>query len=309
MREFLLSLAVAVSGIGLANGQEGTLYSNGPYYNVEGTPNLSLLEINTEAVVLGFGADLADGKRIADDWIVTENVNVESLQFYAYQNFSTTVSPFTTVTLQIWNGKPSSANSTVIWGNEIDNVMSMTEFTGAYRQAESDPNNYTMPIMIQTVDTPGLTLTPGTYWVDYNFSGNMNTGSFVPPIALLGELETGNAIQFSVFNGWYDVIDWGNNAQQGFPFEVNGEVASMGVKDINSTATRVYPNPTSRFLNINAKNAIDKISVYNLAGQEVMKYAPKDINASLDVSALPKGTYILKTTVLGQVETQKFIKK
>ena len=53
MREFLLSLAVAVSGIGLANGQEGTLYSNGPYYNVEGTPNLSLLEINTEAVVLG----------------------------------------------------------------------------------------------------------------------------------------------------------------------------------------------------------------------------------------------------------------
>lgn len=332
MKKHLLSLVVAFAGVGVALSQnvelasdstptvgiaetgtdgvmEGTLYSNGPYYNVEGTPNISQLQdVSIGLSTYGFAAADASGFRIADDWVVTENVTVDSFQFYAYQTGSSTTSTITYMTLQIWDGVPGNASSTLVWGDEFDDVLSLTEFSGAYRQLESAPGDTSRPIMVQTVDTPGLTLTPGTYWIDYNFGGSLGSGPWAPPIVISGEAVTGNAIQLTS-TGWQDAIDTGANAAQGFPFEVNGTADGMGVNDLTTTSFSIYPNPTSKFLNVNAKNTIDGISVYNLAGQEVMKVSPKSINAALDVSSLPKGTYVVKTSILGKVQTQKFVKK
>ena len=39
----------------------------------------------------------------------------------------------------------------------------------------------------------GISLTPGTYWLDFNYTGV----SFTPPISILGTPQTGNAIQFN----------------------------------------------------------------------------------------------------------------
>ena len=51
-----------------------------------------------------------------------------------------------------------------------------------------------------------------------------------------------------------------------------------------------------------------KVSVYNTAGQ-VLKTAEVTENSKLDVSALPKGTYIISGVVNGQSVSQKIIKK
>lgn len=51
-----------------------------------------------------------------------------------------------------------------------------------------------------------------------------------------------------------------------------------------------------------------KVSVYNTAGQ-VVKTAEVTENSRLDVSALPKGTYIVAGSVNGQAVSQKVIKK
>ncbi|MFA7447898.1 MAG: T9SS type A sorting domain-containing protein [Weeksellaceae bacterium] len=332
MKKHLLSLVVAFAGVGVAFSQnvelasdstptvgiaetgtdgvmEGTLYSNGPYYNVEGSPNISLLQDTSLGMdTFGFGASDGAGQRIADDWIVTENVTVDSFQFYAYQTGSTSTSTISYMTVQIWDGAPDNPSSTVIWGDEFDDVLSETEFSGAYRQLESSPGDTSRPIMVQTVNTPGLTLTPGTYWIDYNFGGTLGSGPWAPPVTITGEVETGNGMQFTT-TGWASVVDSGPATPQGFPFEVNGTADGMGVNDLTTTSFSIYPNPTSKFLNVNAKNTIDGISVYNLAGQEVMKVSPKSINAALDVSSLPKGTYVVKTSILGKVKTQKFVKK
>lgn len=332
MKKHLLSLVVAFAGVGVAFSQnvelasdstptvgiaetgtdgvmEGTLYSNGPYYNVEGTPNISQLQDTSLGLsTYGFGASDANAQRIADDWVLTDNVSVDSFQFYAYQTGSTTTSTISYMTLRIWDGAPNDPASTVIWGDEFDDVMSDTEFSGAYRQLESSPGDTSRPIMVQTVNTPGLSLTPGTYWIDYNFGGTLSSGPWASPITITGETTTGNAMQLTT-DGWNPAIDTGVNAAQGFPFEVNGTADGMGVNDLTTTSFSIYPNPTSKFLNVNAKNTIDGISVYNLAGQEVMKVSPKSINAALDVSSLPKGTYVVKTSILGKVQTQKFVKK
>jgi len=54
--------------------------------------------------------------------------------------------------------------------------------------------------------------------------------------------------------------------------------------------------------------AAAKVSVYNTAGQ-VVKTAEVAENSRLDVSALPKGTYVVTGLVNGQAVSQKIIKK
>lgn len=54
--------------------------------------------------------------------------------------------------------------------------------------------------------------------------------------------------------------------------------------------------------------ATAKVSVYNTAGQ-VVKTAEVTENSRLDVSALPKGTYIVAGIVNGQTISQKIVKK
>ncbi|AZI54681.1 T9SS C-terminal target domain-containing protein [Epilithonimonas vandammei] len=54
--------------------------------------------------------------------------------------------------------------------------------------------------------------------------------------------------------------------------------------------------------------AAAKVSVYNTAGQ-VVKTAEVAENSRLDVSALPKGTYVVTGIVNGQAVSQKVIKK
>lgn len=51
-----------------------------------------------------------------------------------------------------------------------------------------------------------------------------------------------------------------------------------------------------------------KVSVYNTAGQ-IVKTAEVSDNSRVDVSALPKGTYIITGLVNGQTVSQKIIKK
>ncbi len=290
---------------------EGTLYSNGPYYNVAGTPNVSLLEnVTLGMTTLGAGHAASAAIRVADDWVVTENVVVESIQFYAYQTGSTTTSTINGMTLAIWDGPPSDPSSSMIWGDQFEDVWSSSEFSGAYRASETTPTDTSRPIMISTANTAGLELAPGTYWLDWDASGSLASGPWAPPIAILGELNTGNAMQFLPDSGgWAELLDGATLTGLGLPFEVNGEVVIAGVNDLNSNVVNLYPNPTSKFLNLNAKSSIESIAVYNLAGQEMMKSSPNGKNAALDVSSLSKGTYVIKTVVNGQIQTQKFVRK
>ena len=207
----------------------GTLYSNGPYFNVAGSPDISLLETSLGMTTLGAGNQLAALNRVADDWVVTSEVNVDNIQFYSYQTGSTTVSTINHVSLAIWDGDPANPSSTIIWGDQTTNVFSSSEWTGAYRRADTSPGDTSRPIMVTTVNTPGLTLQPGTYWLDWNCGGTLASGPWAPPIAITGQSTTGNAKQSLAGAAWTNLVDVG---PQGLPFEVNGtEVGEPGGGD------------------------------------------------------------------------------
>ncbi len=71
----------------------------------------------------------------------------------------------------------------------------------------------------------------------------------------------------------------------------------------------VYPNPTSDILNIKSRESIDMISVYNLLGQEVLSTYPDKREATINISFLPTGMYLVKVKSGNKIATNKIVKQ
>ena len=84
---------------------------------------------------------------------------------------------------------------------------------------------------------------------------------------------------------------------------------SLSIAKFDKSNIKMYPNPTKNTLTIEANSTIQKISVYNILGQEVMAMSPKNNSATLQTSALQKGVYMLKTDLNGNIYTSKIIKE
>ena len=84
--------------------------------------------------------------------------------------------------------------------------------------------------------------------------------------------------------------------------------ATATTDTFNTSNVRLYPNPTSTSLTIEAKDAIENIAIYNILGQEVISKNPMSNTMTLDVSNLQNGLYFVNTTIDGKTATTKFIK-
>ncbi|WP_438965184.1 T9SS type A sorting domain-containing protein [Flavobacterium sp.] len=101
-----------------------------------------------------------------------------------------------------------------------------------------------------------------------------------------------------------------NNA--GFVYVDNILLSVNSVLNNNSFETssfKIYPNPTSNVLNIEASGNVQSLAIYNTLGQEVMNKEVSGTNVRLDVSELNAGIYIVKTNVDGKISSTKFIKE
>jgi hypothetical protein len=85
--------------------------------------------------------------------------------------------------------------------------------------------------------------------------------------------------------------------------------AVLAVDNVNATKFSYYPNPTTGIVNISASGKIENVDVFNMVGQKVLSFAPKSDRSEINMSSLPKGLYLVKAMVNGQVTTNKIIKK
>ncbi|MEX0995544.1 MAG: subtilisin, partial [Flavobacteriaceae bacterium] len=219
------------TGTYYSNSRALLIYDNGPLINMP--PDKSVLETSLGMNGYGFGAQTTANNRMADDLILTNDYDITSINFYAYQTGSTTTSTLTGVTLRVWDGVPGAMGSSVVWGDATTNVLGNTSFTGVFRVLETSQTATNRPIMEAQALTSGLTLTAGTYWLDWNFSGSLASGPWQPPIVILGTTTTGNGLQ-SINGGPYNpAVDGGSGAQQGLPFQVFANLMNQ----VNSCAT------------------------------------------------------------------------
>ena len=85
--------------------------------------------------------------------------------------------------------------------------------------------------------------------------------------------------------------------------------ATLSVDEFDLAQFNYYPNPTTGLLNINAKQNIDTIKVFNTLGQVVIDLSPNAMEATLDFSNLSQGAYFLRSSINGNINTHKIIKK
>jgi Carbohydrate binding domain/Secretion system C-terminal sorting domain len=83
----------------------------------------------------------------------------------------------------------------------------------------------------------------------------------------------------------------------------------LSTTDFALATVKLYPNPASSLLNIEANGSIEKVSIFNLLGQEVISLTPNNELITLDVASLQLGVYVVKTTINGVVSSTKFIKE
>jgi hypothetical protein len=87
------------------------------------------------------------------------------------------------------------------------------------------------------------------------------------------------------------------------------QATTLSTAKFETSSVKMYPNPVRNTLTIDANSNIQKVSVYNILGQEVMKVSPKSNSVTLQTSELQKGAYMVRTEIDGKVSTSKIIKE
>lgn len=85
--------------------------------------------------------------------------------------------------------------------------------------------------------------------------------------------------------------------------------ASAAVDESNASNFAYYPNPTTGILNIKAAKNIERVEIYSIVGQKVMTVSPNAKTYEINLSSLKPGVYLVKSSVDGNVTTNKVIKK
>ena len=84
--------------------------------------------------------------------------------------------------------------------------------------------------------------------------------------------------------------------------------ANLGVDEVETLQVNIYPNPASRYINIESAEVMASIVVYNAVGQQVMLHTVNGTGATLDLGALATGSYTLRIVGTdGSLTTRKFI--
>lgn len=210
---------------------DSVIWDNGPLVTHPGGGysgnDLSVLQTSLGLNTDGFGHSHATPNRVTEEFTLSgpEDWTIESLTFFAYQTSTYTYPPASTLTgvyVRILDGPPNNPASNLVFGDTATNRMTSTSWTNIYRAIDTNSSDATRPIMAANVAV-GISLSPGTYWIDWSVSGSVSSGPWAPPITILGQTVTGNAMQ-TTDNGttWEPALDTGAGTQQGLPFLVRG---------------------------------------------------------------------------------------
>ena len=246
------------------------LYDNGPFVTHPGGgaggADASALQSSLNMSTFGFGFQVSAGNRVADDFTVTgSGWAIDSITFFGYQTFSGTTSTFTSLNLRIWDGPPNDPSSLIVFGDTITNRMTGSEWTNVYRVLDTTLSNEDRPVMALVAEVNSF-LPPGTYWLDWQTDGTLTSGPWVPPITILGQTTTGNALQYTS-TGWAPLVDAGTVTQQGLPFIIEGMTDCSAPGDVPwlmvNPASGTVPPGTSANLDVSIDTNGLSLGTYN----------------------------------------------
>ena len=144
---------------------------------------------------------------------------------------------------------------------------------------------------------------PNIFNIIYRNDGN---NTFVQTQILGGEYIADCIIADFNGDGLKDIII------QGFAFDTNvywNTSTTLSTSEIASNqAVNFYPNPAKDIVSITSTTTIERISLYNLLGQEIFSQQINSNEFILDINNQPTGTYIAKVSSNGKFQSLKLVK-
>ena len=75
----------------------------------------------------------------------------------------------------------------------------------------------------------------------------------------------------------------------------------------NTNNIKIFPNPTTRFINIESNQKIEKTEIYTAKGKKVFEQKNNSQKIKIDFNQKEKGIYFLKIINKNQIKTFKQI--
>jgi hypothetical protein len=210
-------------------GDRSVLYDNGPletgFCATTGDPESMIQPPHT---AFGINFNQAAGWSAGDDFTIPAGSDwqIESFEFFGYQTSAGNVSTLTGAFVTIWDGDPMNGGSP-IWGDQVTNLFASTEWTGMYRVSQTGSCNTDRAIHKVVAATPGLTLSPGTYWVEFSTTGTAASGPWVPLVSEVGVAPDGNGLQNNTSGVWSQYLSGGVGVE--WPFIINGSAGDAWI--------------------------------------------------------------------------------
>lgn len=83
----------------------------------------------------------------------------------------------------------------------------------------------------------------------------------------------------------------------------------LGTQTFDPATISTFPNPVSNNWNINARENITQVVIYDVLGKVVLSASPNKANVSLNMSELQTGVYMAKVATLLGTKTVKLVKR
>ena len=298
------------------------LYSNGPLINGAGTgaggADESILQNVTIAGVTAYGSSAnvtADSQWIvADDFTVPagETWTLTEVVLYGYQTNSTTASTFKGANPVIYDRSPDDPAAVVLAGDITTSSLDLSVWSNAYRVAETSTTCQSgsctaRPIMANTaILTP--TLTGGTYWLGWTYSGTLSSGPWQPEVATQGVCTPdANALQYNPTTAVWAAATNGPCAVA-YPFLINGTRTTSSAGDdprldgLQLSVRGSNPARGTAMMTLRVDDTqVVSVEAFDRMGRRVAVLHEGAVAAGtlplvLDAQALPAGLYVVRAT-------------
>ncbi|WP_370899880.1 T9SS type A sorting domain-containing protein [Chryseobacterium gossypii] len=145
----------------------------------------------------------------------------------------------------------------------------------------------TTPTVAGLTNTLASAVSPPTTWTQYTYDLTPYVGQTIY-IAFYSSTE----------DIWFIGID---------DFEISGSM--LGVSEAKQKTVSMYPNPVIDILNIDSKNKMSEINIYDMSGRLQKQEKINSENAKINLTELRTGSYIVRIKDENSEKSHKIIKK
>lgn len=240
---------------------------------------------------------------ICDDFTVPsgETWNITSMNFYGYiPNHSNDSQNFLDVLhVRIWNGNPLLTGSQIIWGDLTTNRIDVGVFENTNTYRIDTGENSTNKKIYKVSAITNLSLTTGTYWVEFQAHTIYNGGFSIIPVTISGTSYLANWNAKYRYNptSWIDYVDSGTGQGADVAFDINYSNVLANESFENNYQLAIYPNPSHDFVKFNTPFILEntRLTVYDVNGRIVIDKENQNISNSfnLNISFLEGGIYFI----------------